>query len=172
MAFYQLYRADDQLTQVTPRFTATTLANAQTVAQSIATILGVNVVLAALEQGAAVPTAMGAVVHSVGTGGVVTLTGTPAATVQSLEIDVVLGGSNTTATFSWKINGYVQANNVAMAASVLLGATGITANFAAGTYVPTDVYTAQANLPVPQPWTAYTAGGQGGTVSAPSGISY
>ena len=57
-------------------------------------------------------------------GPAVTLSGTPAEAMNPLEIDITSG-----TTFSWSINGVVQATGVAIASTVVLGATGITANF-------------------------------------------
>lgn len=90
---------------------------------------------------------MGAVTH-VGTGPVVTLTGTPADDYD-LVIEVDLGGTRGTATIRWSIDG---GNNwvledVLTAATVVLTngstvVTGLTANLAAGTYVLAETYSA------------------------------
>jgi hypothetical protein len=170
-----LVDANDQHFTVVQRFTATTLANAQTVAQSIATILGRNLCLACLDQGGESTSAMGSVQHLSGTGGTVTLSGSPSSGTRSIEIQVTAGGTNETMAFTWYLNGPAgaQANNVvASSGSYVLGTTGLTATFGSGTYTTTDYYKCVSTTPVPLPWTAYTAGSQGSTVSSPSGISY
>ena len=71
----------------------------------------------------------------------VTMTGTPATSSNSLEIDITLTGLRGTATFTWKLNGVVQQTLQLTAATFVLGTTGITANFSAGTYTNDNVYT-------------------------------
>lgn len=72
----------------------------------------------------------------------VTLTGSPSNTTQSnIEIDITTSGTLGTALFQWKLNGVVQQTGQFTAASFLLGTTGITANFSAGTYAINNVYT-------------------------------
>ena len=71
----------------------------------------------------------------------VTLTGQPVSPSTSLEIDITLGGLRGTAVFSWKLNGVVQQTLQLTAATFALGTTGVTANFAAGTYTNDNVYT-------------------------------
>ena len=70
----------------------------------------------------------------------VTMTGTPATSTNSLEIDITAPGARGTAVFSWKLNGVVQQTLQLTAATFVLGTTGITANFSAGTYTNDNVY--------------------------------
>ena len=92
---------------------------------------------------AAAAATMTAVTHSAGTGGTVTIAGTPAVTLASLEIDVTTGGSDTTALFTVKVNGVSFLTGLtATTTGTALTGTGITATFGAGTYVTTDVYKA------------------------------
>ena len=92
---------------------------------------------------AAAAATMTAVTHSAGTGGTVTIAGTPAVTLASLEIDVTTGGSDTTALFTVKVNGVSFLTGLtATTTGTALTGTGLTATFGAGTYVTTDVYTA------------------------------
>jgi hypothetical protein len=176
--FYMILDAATPAICLTPRFSADTLAHAQTLAQSIATLLGRNSLLACLDQGGETSSTLGSVVHVTGTGGTVTVSGTPVATVSTLEFDITTGGSVGTALFSWKLNGVVQQNQQVTSSSFLLTnqttnvSTGITVDFGAGTYVTNDVYTVLANLPVLQPWTKYTAAAQGTTVSCPATIAF
>jgi hypothetical protein len=85
---------------------------------------------------------MGAVTQS-GAGPAVTLTGTPAGDYQ-LVIQIDLGGTRGTATFKWSTDDGATwtAEDVLTAASVVLGSTGLTANFATGTYVLNETYSA------------------------------
>jgi len=89
-------------------------------------------------------TATTSAVTQTGTGPVVTLTGT-ALVSADLVIKIRLGGAVATATFDWSTDGGVTwvATAVVTASTVLLGSTGITANFAAGTYVIATTYCAQ-----------------------------
>ena len=74
----------------------------------------------------------------------VTLTGSPASGY-SFNIQITTGGSVGTAVFKWSSNGGLTfTTGVATAATVLLGITGVTANFAAGTYATDNVYVAGA----------------------------
>jgi hypothetical protein len=96
---------------------------------------------------AAADTAMTAVTHSAGTGGTVSISGTPVATLASLEIDVydvTTGGStDTTALFAVKVNGVAFLTGLtASTTGTAMTGTGLTATFGAGTYVTTDVYKA------------------------------
>jgi len=77
----------------------------------------------------------------------VTLSGTPTV-VGTLVIAVTTGGARGTAKFRWSMDGGVSwvQNQVTTAASVALGTTGLTANFAVGTYVNDNVYTALTRL--------------------------
>ena len=81
-------------------------------------------------------------------------TGTPVVSVQSIEVDIDGLGIVGVATFTWKLNGVIQATGVLTAASVVLGATGVTWNFGAGAYGVTDVYT---SVPAVSSWTSIDA---------------
>lgn len=72
----------------------------------------------------------------------VTFSGTPSATTHFIEVTIDSAGSNPrgTATFSWKLNNVTQATGVLTAASVVLGATGISAVFPIGAYTLGDDY--------------------------------
>jgi len=84
-----------------------------------------------------------------GTGPVVTITGTPAASYDAV-IKIDLAGARGTATFRWSLDGGVtwQATGVVTAATNALGSTGLTANFATGNYVLNETYS----------WTSLGAG--------------
>jgi len=69
----------------------------------------------------------------------VTLTGTTKS-VLAIEIDITATGIRGVATFSWKLGGVVQQTGQTVAATFVLGTTGLTANFPAGTYTNGDVY--------------------------------
>lgn len=72
----------------------------------------------------------------------VTLTGTPNG-FHDVRIEITTGGALATAVFRWSINGgSTWTAGVTTAASVVLTGTGLTANFAAGTYATNNVYTA------------------------------
>ncbi|MFO7179578.1 MAG: hypothetical protein DIU78_012850 [Pseudomonadota bacterium] len=103
--------------------------------------LGISLVFAA--------PAMGSVTAS-GGGPAVTLTGTPAGDYQ-LVIEITKAGAVSTAEFRWSIDGGEswEAEDVVTAATVALGSTGITANFAAGSYVLAETYSAETNAYVP-----------------------
>lgn len=70
----------------------------------------------------------------------VTLTGQPIG-AWTVEIDISLLGVLGVAQFQWKLNGVVQQTAQVTAATFALGTTGLTANFAAGTYAADNVYT-------------------------------
>lgn len=79
-------------------------------------------------------------VTQVGGGPVVTLTGTPADSY-SVIITITTGGAVATAVFKYSLDGGVtETTLVTTAATVALGASGLTANFAAGTYVIASTY--------------------------------
>lgn len=78
-------------------------------------------------------------VTQTGSGPAVTVTGTPTAD-NDFEIEMTLGGAVATATFQWRRNGGTWTTGVTTAATVLLTG-GVTANFAAGTYVDGTTYT-------------------------------
>jgi hypothetical protein len=67
----------------------------------------------------------------------VTFTGTPTQALAPLEIVI-----QQPTTFEWYINGNLQASGVAIATTVVLTGTGVTANFPAGTYASGQTYTA------------------------------
>lgn len=92
---------------------------------------------------AALFAATGSPVVQTGSGPAVTLTGT-ASTNASIAITMTLGGAVATATFSWTLNGVLQATGVLTASTVALTGTGLTANFAAGTYVVNTTYASTA----------------------------
>ena len=75
----------------------------------------------------------------------VTLSGTPIASVGSIEIDIDATGLLGVSTFTLKVNGVFAQPSAATGAAVLLGNTGITAAFSAGTYTVGDVYKASAH---------------------------
>jgi len=81
---------------------------------------------------------MDGTVYYTGTGiqQAVTFTGTPTEALNPVEIVVQSGAT----TFNWYIGGGLQASGVAIASTVSLGATGITANFPAGTYTAGQTY--------------------------------
>ena len=73
----------------------------------------------------------------------VTFAGTPSSSANSIVLTCTGVGTNTTATFSWTLNGVAQAPFTA-AATVVLPGTGITATFPVGAYTNTpsaDTYT-------------------------------
>jgi hypothetical protein len=72
---------------------------------------------------------------------VVTLSGTPTQS-GNLSISITTLGIVGVALFSWSFNGVVQQTNQITASSFVLGSTGVTADFHAGTYATSDVYTA------------------------------
>jgi len=89
----------------------------------------------------------GSPVVQVGSGPAVTLTGT-ATTNAVIVITITLGGILGTSTFSWTLNGTLQATGVVTAATATLTGTGLTANFAAGTYVINTTYSSTAIINV------------------------
>jgi hypothetical protein len=66
----------------------------------------------------------------------VTFTGTPTQAIAPIEVII-----QSSTTFEWFLNGVLQASGVTIASAVVLGATGITANFPAGTYVAAQTFT-------------------------------
>lgn len=73
----------------------------------------------------------------------VTFTGTPSSSSNTIVLTCTAAGTQTTATFSWTLNGVAQTPFTA-AATVVLPGTGITANFPVGAYTNTpsaDTYT-------------------------------
>jgi hypothetical protein len=62
-----------------------------------------------------------------------------------IAITITTGGAVGTAVFSWALNGATQQSNVATVSTVVLGNTGLTANFAAATYVAGATYTFTPN---------------------------
>jgi len=71
----------------------------------------------------------------------VSLTGkpNPAANIRGISIGILVGGARGTATFEWFINGFAQ-GTLTTNATVALGSTGLTANFAVGTYHTDNIY--------------------------------
>lgn len=76
-----------------------------------------------------------------GAGPAVTFTGVPDG-AYDVRVKITLGGIRGTAQFDWSLDGGStwEATGVATAATVVLGTTGLTANFAAGTYVLNETY--------------------------------
>lgn len=92
-------------------------------------------------------TNVSSVTHSVGTGPALTLSGFPWA-ARKFRAEVTTGATLVSGNmrFRWSDdNGSTWTSGVVGAATVLLGASGLTANFASGTYVNTDVYTWTTN---------------------------
>lgn len=72
-----------------------------------------------------------------------TFTGVPAATVRRMMVEITTGGDRGTALFKWSSDGGLSyTTGVTTAATVALGATGITVNFPVGTYATDNVYSA------------------------------
>ena len=72
----------------------------------------------------------------------VTLSGIPAnKNQQTLVLTTTLGGVLTVTLFSWSLNGVTQQTNQLATGAFVLGTTGITADFSAGTYTAGDTYT-------------------------------
>lgn len=82
-----------------------------------------------------------------GSGPAVTFGGNPVSNC-SVYLKIDAGGARGVATFSWSLNGGsdYEATGVTTAASVSLGNTGITATFAAGTYVLNETYSASTTF--------------------------
>jgi hypothetical protein len=111
----------------------------------------------------------------------VTFTGTPTSAGQLL-IAVTTGGALGTARFKWSNNNGLsyQATGVLTAAGVVLGTTGITANFASGTYATNNIYTGMV-LPL-TPWlstlahvlvqVSYATAGYHNVDGSPNGLFY
>ena len=69
-----------------------------------------------------------------------------AAATPFVEIDITLTGIRGTATFTWKLNGVVQQTLQLTAATFVLGGTGLTANFPAGTYTSDNTFKVNINV--------------------------
>jgi hypothetical protein len=82
-----------------------------------------------------------------GSGPAVTFGGTPVSQC-NVFVKIDVGGARGVATFSWSLNNGTdyEATGVPTAASVTLGNTGITASFAAGTYVLNETYSASTSF--------------------------
>jgi len=65
---------------------------------------------------------------------VVWITGTPSSACEQVIIGIGTGGPVGTATFDWSTDGWLTVNPATTGASVVLGASGLTAHFSAGTY--------------------------------------
>lgn len=87
---------------------------------------------------------------------VVSLTGTPA-TGASLQITITTGGTLSTGKFTWQVGSGTPSAPLPLSPSVPLPGTGLTVNFAAGTYVAGAIYSS-----VP---TSFTLTGSNGTAS-------
>ena len=116
------------------------MANPQDVVPPIGNPLDIPGCILWLRADLGVTVVQGPVVATGTTPPTVTMTGTPASSTNTLEIDITLTGLRGTATFTWKLNGVVQQTLQLTAATFVLGATGITANFSAGTYTNDNVY--------------------------------
>jgi hypothetical protein len=87
-------------------------------------------------------------VSQTGSGPAITITGTPAG-YYDLLIHITLGGIVGTATFKWSLDGGASyTTGVVTASTVILGTTGLTAHFAAGTYVLDEVYSFNTYGPI------------------------
>lgn len=77
-----------------------------------------------------------------GAGPAVTFTGDPDGAYSTVRVKITLGGIRGTAQFDWSLDGGStwEDTGVVTAATVALGATGLTANFATGTYVLNETY--------------------------------
>ncbi len=99
-----------------------------------------------LQARALLPYTSTAVRHSAGTGPAVSLTGVPAGNYE-IMIDVTTGGALNVGQFRWSDDGGStwEEETVTLPAdgTHTLGATGLVANFAAGTYVTADLYEAE-----------------------------
>ncbi len=88
---------------------------------------------------------LGSVSSSGTTPPTVTLTGTPLVGVSIMKVDIVVGGTRGTATFRWSLdNGTTWSSTAATAASIALTGSGLTVNFATGTYNADNLYSAFA----------------------------
>jgi hypothetical protein len=76
----------------------------------------------------------------------VTISGHPLDTFPSVTIDITTGGARGTAVFRYSLDGKTTwaESSITTAASVVLGSTGLTANFATGTYNVDNEYVATA----------------------------
>lgn len=82
-----------------------------------------------------------------GGGPAVTLTGTPGDYYQ-LIVEIMLGGAVATATFRYSLDGGdTYSDTIVTAATYLMPGTGTTLNFAAGTYVIDETYSATGTAP-------------------------
>lgn len=95
----------------------------------------------------------------------VTLSGNPVASPTTLVITVQATGSRGVATASWTLNGIAQ-GTFTIAATFVLGTTGLTTNFPAGTYTAGDVY---SSTTVPN---AFTVNATSAPVAGVSHIAY
>lgn len=75
----------------------------------------------------------------------VTIMGTPASNVQTVEIDIT-GTGALGVPFQWLMNGVVQQTGQTTTASFPLGTTGLTASFPVGAYTNNDVYKVSVTL--------------------------
>ena len=96
----------------------------------------------------------------------VTFSGTPSSSSNSIVLTCTGAGTNTTATFSWTLNGVAQTPFTA-AATVVLTGTGITATFPVGAYTNTpsaDTYTSVVTVSA---WADQSGGGHNATQATP-----
>jgi hypothetical protein len=87
-------------------------------------------------------------VEQSGAGPVVTITGTPAEDGDGIITILATDGARGTAEFDWEY-GSESDTGVLTAATVVLGTTGLTANFAVGDYVEAEEYTWTGDDPDP-----------------------
>lgn len=118
----------------------TTLAGAATVAATKINGLQNGRLFASAAQ-TSVSAQNSAVTASNPSGTAVTITGTPAASYDAV-VKIDLAGARGTATFKYSLDGGLTwaATGVLTAATVALGSTGLTANFATGSFVLNDTY--------------------------------
>lgn len=99
-----------------------------------------------------------AVVQS-GAGPAVTITGSPVETASGTITIAVTDGARGTAEFDWEY-GAENDTGVLTAATVVLGTTGLTANFAAGSYVAAEEYTWTGIAPAPDTEVTFSITGE------------
>lgn len=97
----------------------------------------------------------------------VTFAGTPASPSNSIVLTCTGAGTNTTATFSWTLNGVAQTPFTA-AATVLLPGTGITATFPTGSYTNTPSADTYTSVVTSSAWADQSGGGNNFTQATAS----
>jgi len=77
----------------------------------------------------------------------VTVTGTPASSAYKFRVEITTGGAVGTAIFKWSSDGgTTYTTTVTTASTAVLGSTGVTVHFPAGTYATNNIYTFGAQL--------------------------